>query len=478
MLLRHTLQYLLGRGGPAVFNLVAVAIYSRLLSPEQYGKFALVFAAVMLGNALFFLWLRMGLLRFSVSYKECKDVFLSTVAVSFLLTIAITGVLGTLLVLLWPDHDLSLLIALGVVFFWLHGWFELNLELLRSQLEPIRYGIVSAVKAALALGVGSLLVYAGFGPEGVLLGLIVASVLPMLGLFKKEWHGIKLKNYDRNTLRQLLNYGLPLTGTFALSFFTNSSDRFLLGWLLDTKAAGLYSVASDFAKQSILVMMMTVNLAAFPLAVRAYEHKSPEQARMQMLENGTLLLAISLPVSTAMVILSSNISSVLFGQAFAKISSELIPWIALGSFFSGVRMYYFDQCFHLGKATSRQVLVALGGAIVSVGMNIILIPHFGTIGSAYANVIAFATALLLSWVLGKKIFPLPLLGRGRLKLVIATAGMAVALWPVRLWSGSFALLCQVLLGLFVYCSLVLMLNICNSRCFVMGLLGFKLHRAP
>ena len=471
MLLRHSLLYLLGRGGTAVVNLMAVALYTRLLNPEQYGRYALVFAGAMLANAVFFQWLRMGLLRFLPSFRDRKDEFLSTVAAGFLVLVLLTGFIGAAMAVFWPDRELRLLIALAVGFFWLHGWFEINLELMRSQLAPVRYGLISTIKASSALAAGGGLIYAGFGPAGILLGLMAGILAPMPWLLKHEWQGISLKKVDREILRRFLSYGVPLTGTFALSFLTTSADRFLLGWLVGTEATGLYSVANDFAKQSLLVLMMTVNLAAFPLAVRAFEQEGQERARSQMSENGTLLLAIALPVATGLAILSPNISALLLGQAFRTSASVLIPWIVLGTFLNGLRIYYFDQSFHLGKATARQVWVVLGGTVTSIGMNFLLIPRFGMMGAAYSNVIAFAVALWLSWSLGKKIFPLPLLGRDRLKLVAATAAMAGSLWFIRSWSGTFALACQVLLGAFVYCSLVALLNINKCRNRIAGWIG-------
>ena len=54
MLLRHSALYLLARGVPGLVNFFAIAIYTRMLSPEEYGRYALVVAGVGLFNVNFF----------------------------------------------------------------------------------------------------------------------------------------------------------------------------------------------------------------------------------------------------------------------------------------------------------------------------------------------------------------------------------------------------------------------------------------
>ena len=57
--------------------------------------------------------------------------------------------------------------------------------------------------------------------------------------------------------------------TVALSFVIDSSDRFLLGWLLIDAAVGQYAVAFDLTSFSIGLLLTIVNLAAYPLMIRA-----------------------------------------------------------------------------------------------------------------------------------------------------------------------------------------------------------------
>ena len=64
MLLLQILRYVLARAIPAIINVAALAIYSRLLSPQDYGIYTLVVSSVGLSSGLLFQWIGAGLVRF------------------------------------------------------------------------------------------------------------------------------------------------------------------------------------------------------------------------------------------------------------------------------------------------------------------------------------------------------------------------------------------------------------------------------
>ncbi len=262
---------------------------------------------------------------------------------------------------------------------------------------------------------------------------------------------------------QLLFYGLPLTATFALKFIVTSSDRFLLGYLLRTEAIGLYSVSYDLASHSLGMFMMVVNLAAYPLAVRALEQKGRDAASQQLSQNIILLLGISLPAAAGFALLAPNIAEVFLGPSYREAAMGLIPWVTLGAFLSGIKSFHFDLSFQLGSYTMGQVWVALVAAVANVVLNFCWIPVFGFMGAAYATVAAYAVGILLSIVVGRRIFVLPWPGREIFKLALATIGMVLALLPMEYLRGSWQLAAQVGWGALIFGTLLWLLNVGDAR---------------
>jgi O-antigen/teichoic acid export membrane protein len=263
--------------------------------------------------------------------------------------------------------------------------------------------------------------------------------------------------------RQLLFYGLPLTATFALKFVVNSSDRFLLGYMLHTEATGLYSVSYDLASHSLGIFMMVVNLAAYPLAVAALEQKGRDAANLQLSQNVVLLLGISLPAAAGFALLAPNIAEVFLGKAFRDAATDLIPWVTLGALLSGIKSYHFDLSFQLGRYTMGQVWVALAAAAVNVVLNLWWIPVFGFIGAAYATVAAYVVGIILSIFVGRRVFALPWPTGDTCKLVLATSGMILGLLPIYNLRGGWELAGQVSWGMVVFGILLWLMDVGGMR---------------
>lgn len=462
MLLRHCMLYLLARGLPGVINFLAIVIYTRLLFPEDYGRYALVVAGVGFFNVVFFGWLGLSLARFLPAHVKEPRPLLGTILVSYLGVVLFTGGLGFLIALLGSDCTWRKLIFLGVLLLWVQAWFELNLELFRSKLQPLRYGLTSGIKAVSALVLGAVLAFLGFGAYGPLIGLMAGMLLAGLGLNIREWQGIQPK-FFRPILKQILRYGLPLTATFALSFVVNTSDRFLIAWFLGEGPAGVYAAAYDLGQQTLTLLMTVVNLAAYPLAVRALEQQGIGAAQQQLRQNAILLLTLAIPAAVGLAVLSPNVVGVLLGESFRKDATYILPWVALSVLLAGVRAYHFDLAFQLGRFTLGQVWVVGAAAFLNLVLNLWWIPFFGLRGAAYATFVAYFLALLLSVFLGRRVLQVPFPFYDGLKVTLASLLMGGILLFTLKYKGIYALVAQVGGGALVYTVLVGLLDIGGYR---------------
>jgi O-antigen/teichoic acid export membrane protein len=470
MIWQHSALYLLARGVPGLISLLAIAVYTRLLAPEEYGQYALVIAGVGLVNKLLYEWLRLGLLRFAPALRERQDTLLATIAATYLGLVVTTGAIGGLALAL-TDPLSRWMIAAGIPLLWIQAVFDLQLERARSQLLPKRYGLMAMTRACLALALGVLLVLLGLGALGVLLALVMAMLVALLQPLRAEIRQLHLRRFDPVLLSSLSRYGGPLALTAGLSFAIGSSDRFLIGWLLNDAAVGRYAVAYDLTSASMGLLLMIINLAAYPLVIRALEEHGPERAREQLVASSTALLAIGLPATVGLAVLARPVAGVLLGAEFEADAAVLIPLIAIAALLRDLKAYYFDLAFYLGRNTVGQIWVSLGGAGVSIGLNLWLIPAFGLIGAAGANITAYGFAIFLSWALGRRVFALPRPSADSLKIAVAAVVMGAVLWPFAEAMGPLALVAQVIVGALVYAILLYILDGADARLHVMRLLG-------
>ncbi len=470
-LLRHSALYLMARGVSGGLNFLALAIYSRILSPTEYGYYAMAVVIVGLGDAALFQGLRFGLFRFMPVYETRREAFLATIAVGFLGLVGLSA--GLALIALAGLHDPALhrLVAMALILLWVQAWFQLNLEMVRSQLSPQQYGYMVCIKSVFAILTGGAFTWYGqWGALGPIMGLTVGTFVPVVWQTWSLWRGIRLTSGDWVIGRQVLGYGLPLAANAALGFVIHTSDRVLLGWWQGADAVGLYATGYDLSQQALVTLMMTVNLAAYPLVVRALEHQGTEAARMQMVQYVTFLLAAVLPGLVMLVVLAPNVADVVLGTAFRAPALSIIPWIALATLLAGIKTYYTDLAFQLGQSTLGQAWVMAIAAVVNLGLNLWWIPTWGLYGATYATVMAYGIALGLSWGWGCRIWPLPLPGNVILQLALAGLGLAVGLWPLRNWTGGLALGTQLVMGLVIYAGLFWALNVAHCRDAVRGIL--------
>lgn len=396
MLLKHTFAYLFARGLPGLVNFAALVLYTRLLDPEQYGIYALVIALVSMAGVILFQWLRLVVGRWWPREQNDPKTFLGRSLLIFLILSAACVGTSLLAALAWPQPGWALMIVFGGFLLVSQQWLELNLMLATMELSPGLYAKLLGVKSVLALTMGGVLAWAGWGAWGPLLGLFVAStvVVPIFG--RDFWRGAKLAKTPRLALKEQLAYGLPLVATFALGWVISSSDRLLIGWLMSVDAAGLYAAGYDLAQQGVGLILATVQVAAYPLAVRAMESGGAEAARLQMKHSGELVFFLAFSAAGALCALPGPISDIVVGSEFRQSTAQLLPIVGIATALFGIKAFHFDMAFHLER-NSKPVLVSSGvAAALNIALNLFAIPRFGLVGAAFATLAAFSCGLVLS----------------------------------------------------------------------------------
>lgn len=220
--------------------------------------------------------------------------------------------------------------------------------------------------------------------------------------------------------------------------------------------------------------MMIINLAAYPLVVKALETGGIKECQKQLNENTSLLLLVSVPATTGMILLSDSFTGIFLGESYQGKAATIFSLIAFAIFIQGFKMYYFDLAFQLGKNTKLQIWPVLAAAVLNVVLNLLFIPEYGIFGSAYATIISYVVSVLMSALIGKKIFPLTFPFKEVGKIFIATGVMALLVWPALAIDGIFGFIVQIVVGIVAYGAVVLALNINGIRQLVMR----RLKKSP
>jgi O-antigen/teichoic acid export membrane protein len=460
--LGHTAAYLLARGLPGIVAFLAIPLFTRLLQPADYGRYALVVATVNLLNALFFQGLRLSLVRYVPMCANAPARLKSTLVTTILLLVGAVGASAALVCLApalrhwWPEV-LGGWVLLGLV-----AGFELCSEYVRAVLRPWDYMVLQLTRSAGMVGLGLTFVLLGARWWGPMAGMAGGMGLAVGYSYFKDWREVRL-GIDRALLRQICRYGLPLSLTVVLAQLVGTSDRFLIGALLGEGAAGIYSVAADLASQTVTLLMMAVYLAVFPLAVHAWEEEGPVAASAQMQNNASLLLALGMPCVVGMVVLTPGISHCLLGGNYRQAAGRVVPLIAIAAFVAGFKACHFDAALQFAHRTIDQVWIVLVAAVANILMNLVAIPMFGINGAAAVSVVTYVIAVGLSIRRGRRYVLLPFPARGAAQVTFASVAMAALLYPLRDHISPLALAGQVIGGAAVYGVVLLACNFLDLR---------------
>lgn len=441
MLLKHTLYYFLSRGVPGIVSFLAIAVYTRLLEPGEFGIYSLVLTLVSFCNVVFYQWLRMVLGRNYPAHRDQPSAFLAGVGTLFLLSTALAGIVVFIAALMFADDRLRSFAAIALVMLVAHAAFDLALSLSNAMLRPRLYGFLLGSKSVIALTVGYLFALAGLGAAAPIWGLTVGYALAIIVFGRELVRGLYPGKVSKAELSAYLRYGMPLTAAFALSWVISGSDRVILTWLLDESATGVYASGYDLGFQVLTLVLVVVNTAAYPLVVNALERKGEDAARKQLRQNGEAILSLALAGGACLAIIGSPLIELVLAPEYRDGAKSIFILVVAASALAGVKSYYFDVAFQLAKATHWQVLSVGVAAVVNVLLNVLLIPRFGILGAAWATVAAYAAALIVSVLTGRSQFELmpPITALLKVALPIATLA-ATACWAMlSLAAGSLTL---------------------------------------
>ena len=461
MYLKHGLIYLLAKIAPALASFVSVAAYTRWLSTEEYGVYTTLLVLVSSMNGFLFGWLYVGIMRF----WNAQDV--SAEAVQRLISFAVVVISGCV-GLLAAGYALlagnTLIAASFFLLFTSSALYE-SYQRVKSITQQVRrYLLAEVVRTLLTLVIGLLLVWVGYSWAGAMGGVALGIFLTLLfsgGIWR--YLRVNWREIDYAILRKVLLYGLPLSLSFVLLDVIFTSDRLLLSFLAGYSEAGQYAVAYNLPHQIIMMLTSSLNLAAYPVVIRALEHEGQQQAEEKLQQYFLLLMGVAVPAIFGLIGISKAFIPLLIGPEFVSSSLRMLPWIGLAVLEHCVYMFYVSLSFQLGKRTGDAVKVVAVAASINLILNMILIPQFGMMGAISGSILSYLICLIYGYVLGRSGFNLMIPWLELSKVLLASVVMLVMMEQIPDRGGVLSVVIRMLVGIMVYTLMVLTLNIGDMR---------------
>ena len=468
MLGRHLLGYLPVQAAQALVGFGGVAVFTRILSPEEFGRYSLVIAAVSLIHMASFTWLESAVARFHAradSRGRLRD-HLLTVYNTFGFAAVVVGGLLTLVIVFAPlDAQTKTVLAFALASMLLRGLLQIGLETHRAAADITRYSALEAsgLMVGFFAGVG-LILTTDLGAAGIFAGIAAAAALMVvvdLPVMLRKTRGgrhqsVRTKTYAR--------YGVPISFSLVFEHLLSVGDRFLIALFLGQGAVGMYAAGYGLADRLLDIIFIWFGAAVWPLTIRALEQNGTDAAKEVAGQAAGLMALIAFPAAAGLALIAGPLTTVVIGESLRAEAASILPWIALSGLMNGMMTYYFHEAFTLTRKTSAMATIMALAAGLNLTLNLVLIPSMGIVGAAISTVIAYTIALMVCAILGRRHFALPLPWMDWLKAAIATLIMAAAVFALPQFEAAWLmLLVQASLGALIYVAAALMLNIAQCR---------------
>ena len=476
MLIRQTSTYMIAHGTSAAFGFLSVILFTRLLTPTEYGFYVVGMSIAGIVSALVFTWVRLSVLRFE-SEGDAVDIRL-TALVAYAVSVAATPVVFaiTVFALGVPLERAAAAIVLAVSL----GLFELGQEILRARLDSGSYMRAAVLRAVVTIGLSFAMVHLGYGGLGLVVGVAGGYLLTSVIFARAVWRGPR-KPFNRDVFSQMLRFGVPMAlsgGVFALH---SALDRLLVAYLLGDHAAGVYGAAADLTRQIILFPALSVASAVVPLAIRSLAEDGPAAADAHLTRSGELLLAVVMPAVVGLAIVAPHLAALILGPEFRATAAELIPILVFAWLFQTISQQFVQVSFHLAKKPRLMVLHGTAILIANVLAMLVLVGPFGLKGAAASLVLAEATGVVVGYLLSRKAHPLPFAWLPIVKVVAAVVAMAVPTALIE-WRGAdesiVGLAASIVTGIVIYAVAALAIDLAGIRGALTGQIAeFRQRRA-
>lgn len=476
---KHTIIYGLGGVISKAVGFLLIPVYTRYLSPNDYG----VVAMVMIYITVLEIVLRLGVdsALFKAYFEEPDELSRGTlVSTSFLFQVvaavaifALTFPLsGDLSELFFGTRDYTVYFRFATASQLLVMVKVVPLAIIRAKERPGVYTVLSIFRFGLIMAFNILFVVVlGAGPMGIIKAqfysaLVIAPVLLFITFRNMR------PRFSWNLLKRITSFGLPLVPAAMAGWVLTLANRYILriaapvtkfaviaqkglgemvgksgallaGALPSLGEVGLYDLAYKF---SLIVRMGLVQPFIFawgPLMFSIYHKPEAKQVYRAVL---TLFTLLAVGVAFAVGVMSPEIVKLMATWPFYG-SWSAVFILSLSHCFYGMYLVFTVGTSVVNK-TKYQAYTATIGVFANIGLNFLLIPIWGMLGAAVATVLGFALMAFVHYHFAQRRYHIDF----DLVSVFKIVSLAVVLWLATTFLpfGSWGIIGRVgALGLFV-----------------------------
>jgi O-antigen/teichoic acid export membrane protein len=410
-----------------LLNYLLVPLYTRVFTPEQYGVVTEMYAYVSFLIIILTYGMETAFFRYTQNESDKEKVY-STTLISILSSsiffIIIINIFAESIAKLIGYENKSNYI---IWFAWIIGLDAISaipFAKLREQKKakkfaayrllnifvniffnlffilflPKAYANSNSLFHQLALSIYNPHMGEGYVFVSNLISSIFTLLLFLPSFIKINW------TFDKLLWKKMIRYALPLLIAGLAGMTNETMDRILIKYLLPADISmiqlGIYGACY---KVSIL---MTIFTQAFRFAAEPFFFAQEKESGSGKLYADVMkYFTIVGMVIFLGIMLFIDIVQQFVGEQY-RVGIAVVPILLLANVFFGM-FFNLSIWYKLSGETKYGAFLSIFGAILTIVLNIILIPKMGYMGAAWATFICYLSMLIASYLIGQKKYYIP-----------------------------------------------------------------------
>lgn len=390
-----------------LISILLLPILTKNYSIQEYGIWVQIIVTIGLIPFIATLGLSDSMIRFLAVLKDKNEIreefysiFFVAISFSFIVSLCLFFSSGMIAKYLF-NGNINIAYLLPVIIFMASSYYLL-LNYYRTFQQMRIYSFFLLLQSIILVILVAYFAFFGYTLFYIVMGLLISYIIMFIIMFSFIVLKIGFKFPKFKNIKKYLSFSLPNIPSNLSSWVVNSSDRYLISIILGSTFVGYYS--PSYALGSILTMFSgPLNVLLFPVLSNYYDSNQNDKVKLTLNYSLKYFLALAIPTVFILSILSKEILIILTTSDIALNGYLITPFIALSFLFFGLCMIV-SQIIILEKKTKIIGTIWIIAAFLNFILNLILIPLFGILGSAFFTLSSYSVALSLLFFYSRKYF--------------------------------------------------------------------------
>ncbi len=259
---------------------------------------------------------------------------------------------------------------------------------------------------------------------------LVASILTF-AILLFQFRQLKF-SIDFSIYKKMLWYAMPIMLVGFAGMINEVLDRIIMTRLLPGNdlenkiQLGIYGFNYKFA-MIISMFLQAYRFAAEPLFFKHADKADNKQMLAKTMKYYTICVCcIFLAITLFMPLIQFSFSKYAPSSATYFEGVGIVPILLMANIFLGI-YFNISTWYKITDKTYIGAIISIVGAVVTIIMNIILVPKIGYFGAAWATFACYAVMLIIGYITEQKYYPIPYDYKRIIFYLIAAVGFYLAL---------------------------------------------------